>query len=233
MSNTTYRMKDRPLIDRPQEKLQRYGVKKLSNAELLAIILRTGRKGEDVLTLAERLFRSTVYHPITGRIETSLNAYVHSPGIGPSKASQIVACLELGRRLFAGEPRMPLLRPKDIWLQLHAFRERQREMLLVLYLDVHHRELHRELLTMGVLSSQHVHPREIFEPALEHRASACILVHNHPSGRLIPSSQDIAFTKRIEKAAALMGIALVDHIIVSKEGYLSFVEAGYLKKKQS
>lgn len=211
------RIKDTPKVDRPQEKLVKYGVKKLTDAELLAIILRTGTKDCNVIELSKKILRR-----FKDRInEIDIKSLKEINGLGEIKACQIIAALELSNRLSQEKIKPRLISPQAVFDSVKEIRESKKEHLLAIYLDVKNREISREIISVGTLTASLVHPREIFEPAIRQLAAGIILVHNHPSGETEPSKEDIDVTKKLQKAGNLLGIEIVDHIIVSKGGYLS------------
>lgn len=217
------KIKDLPKILRPREKLQKYGPSKLSNSELLAIILRTGKKGENVVEMAEKLLRKfgTENLPNMNIIELK-----NCPGLGATKACEILACFELGKRLLKGKKVTLILTPKEVWEELKDIRDNKKEHFVIFYLDSRNQEIKREVISIGLLNANLVHPREVFEPAVRNLAAQIILAHNHPSGDTEPSNEDLEITKRLSEAGRIMGIGVIDHIIVTRDGFLSFKERG-------
>jgi len=214
-------IKELPKVERPREKLMQYGPGKLSNAELLAILLRSGRKGENVVELANKILRKFTEKEIPYVKFEELSKY---PGIGKVKACEIVACFELGKRLIGDKKARLLLSPKDVFDRLSDLRDRKKEYFLVFYLDTRNQEIKRNVISVGSLNANLVHPREVFEPAVRNLAAQIILAHNHPSGDPEPSDDDITITKRLVEAGKIIGIEVIDHIIVVKDGFLSFKE---------
>lgn len=212
-------------IDRPREKLMRYGVAKLSNTELLAILLRTGGKGVNVVELANKVIKKFSNGELANAgIEQLKNVF----GLGAAKASEIVACFELGRRLLQNKKSALLLNPQDVWHELKDIRGHKKEHFVIFFLDSRNQEIKREVISIGTLNASLVHPREVFEPAIKHFAAQVLLAHNHPSGDLEPSPEDLELTKRLVEAGKLLGIEVVDHVIVSKDGFGSLKEKGQL-----
>ncbi len=171
----------------------------------------------NVLTLSKQILKKV--H------EVGVDAITHKDlaamrGLGVSKAAQVIALLALGRRLAAGEA-TELLSPKDIWHHCADFRASKREHFVAFYLDTQNRLIEHNVISIGTLSTSLVHPREVFEPALRKSASSLIVAHNHPSGLLEPSPEDIDVTLRLKQAGEIIGIPLMDHVIVSEEGYKS------------
>jgi len=213
------KIKDLPKVDRPREKLEKYGPEKLSDSELLAILLRTGAKGINVVELARKILGK---FSGSGLAKASLKDLKNTFGLGTAKACEIVACFELGRRLLQNKKSQIYLTPKDVWNELKDIRDNKKEHFVIFFLDARNQEIKREIVSVGSLNANLVHPREVFEPAVRHLAAQVILAHNHPAGDLRPSEQDIEITKRLAEAGHILGIDIVDHIIVSQSGFLSF-----------
>ncbi len=216
-------IRDWPRIEKPRERLIRYGPGKLSNTELLAILLRSGRKGENVIVFAGRLLKHYTAEKLPHLSYAELK---NCCGLGPAKACEIIACFELGKRLLNGKRERLYLEPAEVWRALQDIRDNKKEHFVVFYLDSHNQEIKREVISMGTLNSSLVHPREVFEPAVKHLAAQVILAHNHPSGNLEPSEDDLTIHKRLAEAGKILGIEVMDHIIVTKQGYCSFKEKG-------
>ena len=220
-------IKDLPKVERPREKLMRYGPEKLSNSELLAILLRLGKKGENVVELASKILKRFKADKLPYLTFDELKDY---PGLGPAKACEIVACFELGKRLLKGKKARIYLKPKEVWEELKDIRDNKKEHFVIFYLDSRNQEIKREIISIGSLNANLVHPREVFEPAVRNLAAQIILAHNHPSGDPEPSEDDITITKRLVEAGKIMGIEVIDHIIVVKNGFLSFKERDLLSQ---
>jgi len=214
-------IKELPKIERPRERLMRYGPEKLSNSELLAILLRSGKKGENVIELANKILKK---FGARGLPFLTFNDLKDCPGLGPAKACQIVACFELGKRLLKDKKAEIYLTPKEIWEELKDLRSHKKEHFIVFYLDSRNQEIRREIVSIGSLNANLVHPREVFEPAVKHTAAQIILAHNHPSGEAEPSEADLEITKRLVAAGKILGIEILDHVLVTKEGFFSFKE---------
>jgi DNA repair protein RadC len=221
MANLT--IHDLPRVERPREKLIKYGPDRLSNAELLAIILRTGRKGENVLALASRILRRITF---TDLPHTTLADLMQISGIGSAKACELLAGVELGKRIFEHKKITisQLLSPQDVFDNLKDIRESKKEHFVVFFLDTRNQQIKREIISIGTINASLVHPREVFEPAVKHLAVQVILAHNHPSGDLEPSEEDLDVHKRLSAAGEILGIEVLDHIIVGKEGFMSLKE---------
>jgi DNA repair protein RadC len=211
--------------DLPREKLLKYNQPdKLKDEELLAIILRTGTKDYDVLTLAKKIlqqYRKELPYTSAKELKNFL-------GIGKARACSIVACFELGKRLLKDKKVSLYLTPKDVYDRLIEYRDKKKEYFFVFYLDTKNQEIKNEVISIGTLNSSLVHPREVFEPAVKNLASQIIVAHNHPSGNLQPSKDDIELTKRLVSAGEILGIEVIDHIIFSKDGYFSFKKEGLI-----
>ncbi len=218
------RIKDLPRVERPREKLAFYGPEKLSDTELLALLLGSGKKGENALELAAKVLKKFSKGKLT---DASLSELKNGSGIGIAKACEIVACFELGKRLLKGKKAKIYLSPKEVWQELRDYRNHKKEHFFVFYLDSRNQEIKREIVSVGSLNVNSVHPREVFEPAIKNLAAQVILAHNHPSGNSQPSEADLALTKRLAEAGKLLGIEVTDHIIIAESGYFSF-KAGKL-----
>lgn len=219
------KMRDVPLLDRPREKIARKGAAALKNEELIEAIIGRGTKNRDVRTIAREIcgLMGEGRPPLRYEDLSSLD------GVGPTKASQILACFELGRRYYAS-PESPakVTRPEDILPLVPTLATKAQEHFICITLNGAGEVLGNRIITVGLLNHSLVHPREVFADAITDRAASVICVHNHPSGSLEPSSQDIAITRQLKEAGALVGIPLIDHIIVSRTGHLSLRERGLL-----
>lgn len=212
------KVKDLPPDLQPREKLAEYGADSLDLSELMAVILATGYKKENVLELSERVFSSYGSKAITAynQVEEVMKDF-HLP---PVKSMQILACLEIGKRLYVKNEEFPLITsPQDVWNYVWDMTSFHKEHLRGLYLNTKRRIIHDEIISIGTLDQSIAHPRDIYRPALIHVASAMILVHNHPSGDLTPSEADIQITNQVKQAGEILSIPCLDHIIVSRAGY--------------
>lgn len=226
MHDQAFTIRDMCRSQRPREKLRAYGAQRLSTTELLALVLRTGRQGESALGLAARVCRVCQEGPPE---QLTLEHLSRLPGIGLSKACSLLACIELGSRFFGGKKTLvsQLLSPRDVFDALQDIRGSKKEHFVALFLDTRNQQIEREVVSVGTLNASLVHPREVFEPAVRHLAAQVILAHNHPSGDLEPSDEDLAVNRRLVQAGQIIGIEVVDHIIVTHEAFLSFKEKGY------
>lgn len=220
----TLTVRDMPIEEKPREKLMAHGADALSSAELLAIILGVGTKKEEVLTMTSRIVREYGEEAIVD--QTSPEAVSKTLNVPIAKACQIVATFALGRRFFShkqgGKPQL-IRTPKDVWELTSDMRTLPKEQLRGFYLNSRYTVVHSEVLALGSVDASIVHPREVFRPALEYNASALILVHNHPSGDIMPSKADLDITQQLAQAGELMGIELLDHIVVTQGGYQSIM----------
>lgn len=212
------KIKDLPRVDRPREKLIKYGPEKLSNSELLAILLGTGIKGINVIELSNKILKKFTGNNLT---KTDVKELKSTTGLGEAKACVIVACFELGKRLLKEKKAELILSPEDVWEQLKDIRDNKKEHFVIFYLDTRNQEICREIISIGTLNESLVHPREVFEPAIRNSAAQIIVAHNHPSGNPEPSEEDIQITMKLVEAGKLLGIELFDHIIVTKENFFS------------
>ncbi len=218
-------IKDLPKIERPREKLIQYGPEKLTNSELLAILLRSGKKGENVIELANKILKRFSKDKLP---KLTFNDLKDHSGLGPAKACEIVACFELGKRLLKDKKSEIYLKPKEIWEELKDLRDHKKEHFVIFYLDSRNQEIKREIISVGSLNANLVHPREVFEPAIRNLVAQIILAHNHPSGDPEPSEDDLEITKRLVESGKILGIEVVDHIIITKTGFISFKEKNLL-----
>lgn len=223
-----YKIKDLPKIERPREKLISKGAENLKDTELLAILLRTGREGKNVLDLAKQVLNK---YPKKRLLKMKYEDLVKIKGINSAKACTILAAQELVKRaLKIGEETLPIIHStKDVIAQFTYLRNKSREHLAALYLNARNEMVHKKHLFVGTLNANLVHPREIFQHALSSNAASVILVHNHPSGDAEPSEDDLEITKRIQEAGKIMGIDVLDHLIITKTHFFSFKEKGILK----
>ena len=224
--NQGYTIKDLPLNERPREKLYRYGVKSLSNSELIAVIIRTGNKGDTAIQLAERII-SLDDRGIGFLSDATIEELTDVKGIGNCKAAQLLAAIELGKRISAykKEDNIRISGPNDITdLLMEEMRYLKKEYFKIAILDTKNQIITIENISIGNLNSSIVHPREVFNRAIKRSANSIILVHNHPSGDPTPSSEDINITNRLIEAGSILGIKVLDHIIIGDNKYISFKE---------
>jgi DNA repair protein RadC len=222
-------MKDLSPDDRPREKLLRHGAAALGDNELVALVIGSGCRGSDALTVANTLLAAS--GGLHGLARATSDDLAGVAGVGRAKGAQIVAALELGRRTLRRAPSTrPQLRcPRDAAeYLLPVFGSRRTEQVGVVLLDSKHRVLRTTIVSSGTLNAAHVEPRDVFREAAVGGAAAIVLFHNHPSGDPSPSPDDKELTRRLAAAGILMGIDLVDHIVLGEGCYCSFKETGQL-----
>jgi len=218
-------MRDIDSRDRPREKIAKRGVDALSDQELIAAVIGRGTKGHDVreisAELAEVIHRDKI---------PSYDDLLLIEGIGPSKASVLVASFELARRYGVRPDDNPIriTHPQDVLPLVADIRSRKQEYFLCITLNGAGEVIEKRTITMGILNHSLVHPREVFADAIVDRAASVICVHNHPSGTLAASEQDIRITGQLTEAGRILGIDLLDHLIVTKNGYISMKEQGLI-----
>jgi len=211
------KLKDTPKFDRPREKMEKYGPSKLSDIELLAILLRTGTKDSNVLKLSQKILQKFKNEKFVNITISELKT-IH--GLGTAKACEIIACFELGKRILKDKKSYILLSPKDVWERMEDIRGSKKEHFVVFYLDSRNQEIQREIISIGTLNESLVHPREVFEGAVKNNASSIIIAHNHPSGNIEPSQADIEITKKLVHAGKILDIRIIDHIIVANNSWV-------------
>lgn len=205
------RIKGVSKVDMPREKLEKYGPEKLTDSELLALLLGSGIKGLNVLQLAKKILKLIEK---MGVEKVTLEMLFEEKGLGKAKASQIIAILALGKRLQSKE-KPEILTPQDVWKLCADFRESKREHFAAFYLDTQGRVIERQIISIGTLDTSLVHPREVFEPAVSLRAASIVVAHNHPSGDLKPSDEDVEITQQLRHAGKILGIQLINHIVLA------------------
>lgn len=229
MKNFTVR--DLPRSERPRERLVKFGEKALSSIELLALILGRGVAGESVMALSQKLI--SCFGSLKGVINASLEDLMTIKGVGLAKASQIKAIAEIASRLEVQEKEISgkklVSHPQDIFKLLkQKIRNFQKEHFFVICLNSRNEISAIEEVSVGTLNASLVHPREVFKTAINHHSAQIIIAHNHPSGSLEPSNDDLAITKKLIESGKIIGIEVIDHIIITKTGYLSFKKQGII-----
>jgi DNA repair protein RadC len=228
--DSSLRIKDIPQNERPKEKLLTYGAESLSNSELLAIILRTGSQGENVLQLSGRLLAEL--EGLDGLLSANFNDITALKGIKGGKASQILALSELFKRfktLKSMKKDVKINSPRDLAeLLMGEMSELTQEVLKVVLLSTKNIIIGTKDVFKGSLNSSIVHPREIFKQAIDKNSASIIICHNHPSGDPSPSKEDINITLRIKECGNIIGIKLVDHIIIGNNKFVSLKERGLI-----
>ena len=218
------KIKDLPICDRPRERLINVGVENISNEELLAIILKTGTKDKSVKVLASEVLSKI--NSLNNLEMININTFKDISGLGKVKTIELMAAIELGKRIFIKNENNKKIKydnPDNIYKEnLYLFKGRKQEYFYCLYLDSKNNLIERKLLFMGTINRSIVHPREIFKEAYLSSASKIICMHNHPSGDITPSIEDIRLTKSLIEIGKLQGITLADHLIISDDNYYSF-----------
>lgn len=216
-------LKDLHKDDKPREKLLNKGVEALKNEELLAILLGTGVQGKDVRKLAKEIISL-----MDGDFDTlSLQALCDIHGLGQAKASQILASIELSKRYLIRSNKR-ITSAQDVYDELKSFSTKSQEHFLTITLDGASHIINTRTVFIGTLNQSLVHPREVFADAIADRAAGIIIAHNHPSGTLEASRADMEVTRRLKEVSKLVGIELLDHVILSKQGFYSFSDEGLL-----
>lgn len=219
-------IKDLPVSERPREKLCKYGADSLSNSELLALIIRTGYRRDTALDLANKILRldSSGLAHLTN---VTLEELMEINGIGACKAGQILATIEIGKRLnrWGNKDKLRVTSPKVLFdLLTDEMKFLKKEHFKIAILDTKNQIISIENISIGTLNASIVHPRDVFNISIKKNANAIILIHNHPSGDTSPSKEDVNVTYRLKEAGELLGIKVLDHIIIGDNNYLSFKE---------
>lgn len=217
------RIKELPEFSRPREKLKEKGPQALSDTELIAIILGSGNKGQDVMNIASKVSRLLAENK--GQITIEILSTIE--GIGLAKATQILAGFELARRHIVKES-VKVAEAKDILPLINDISGKQQEYFICMSFNGANEMIEKRIVTVGLLDKSQVHPREVFADVITDRAASVIFAHNHPSGELKPSNSDLKIHEQLTEAAKILGIRVLDHIIVSKKGYYSFQENGLI-----
>lgn len=207
-----------------RERISRAGADSVADYELMAALLGSGLRNKDVRAVATELLDRFDF---TGGIPKA-EILAEVAGVGPARACRVAAALELGRRFYGHRGRR-VSGPEDVWHLVRHFDDRQRERFLCVCLNGAHEVSAVRVISVGLANRTIVHPREIFAEAVSFRACAIIAAHNHPSGRLDASPEDLEISERLRQASEVMGIALLDHVIFSQDSWLSLVETGQLR----
>jgi DNA repair protein RadC len=207
--------------DRPREKLLAKGAAALKEYELLAVLLGSGTQGKDVIRLSREIIKllDDDFESLT------LGRLVEIHGLGNAKAMQLLAAIELSRRYLIKQ-NVRISSAEDVHRELKEYADKRQEYLLSITLDGASHIIEKRVVSIGTLNQSLVHPREVFADAVSDRAAGIIIAHNHPSGQLEPSIEDRRVTKRLKEVGTIMGIELLDHVILSKNGYLSLRDEG-------
>ncbi len=228
MSDLVYSIRNLPEQDRPRERLLRHGPESLSTAELIAILLGSGTKTMPVLQLAHEVVAK--FGTINRLAEATIEELCEIKGVGPAKAIQLRAALSLGSRASTGlaPQKMRIRSPADAYELLRSdLASEKRELFVTILMDIRGCVINHQVVAIGTLSSVSLHPREIFYPAIRHKAASILLAHNHPSGDPTPSKEDLDLTSSLIDAGKLMGIPVNDHIIIAEKGFISLRERGF------
>jgi DNA repair protein RadC len=216
-------IKDIPHFDRPREKLATLGAEALSDPELLVILLGSGVAGKNVFQIAHSILRKIDRN---GR-NLDVKSLVTIDGVGFAKACQILAAFEFARRRLFRDL-VVVQNAKDVLPLISHIADKKQENFICISLNGANEVIGNRVVTVGLLNSTQIHPREVFADVISDRAAAVMLAHNHPSGILKPSADDIAMTKQMVEAGRILGISVLDHIIITKKGYLSFKKKGLI-----
>ena len=220
-------IKELPTSERPRERLLEYGVGALSTAELLAIILRTGTRDENVILLAHRLLAR--FGNLAGLVQANTREMTAERGLGPAKVAQLKAALELGRRMLVESPdeRPQIRAPADAAnLVMTEMGVLEQEQLRVILLDTKNRVLDTPTIYKGSLNTSLIRVGELFREAIRANCASLIVIHNHPSGDPTPSPEDVAVTRQIVEAGELVDIEVLDHLIIGRQRFVSLKERG-------
>ncbi|KZE75176.1 RadC family protein [Paenibacillus elgii] len=229
MESPNMTLRDVPSEDRPRERMMLYGAQALSNAELLAILLRTGTYQESAVHVAQRLLLEC--GGLRMLTDMSMEQLTEIKGIGEAKALQIQAGIELGRRLARStmNETVTIRSPQDVAaLLMEDLRYLQKEHFVCLFLNTKNHVIGQETLSMGSLNASIVHPREVFRAAIKRSSASIVCAHNHPSGDPTPSPEDVEITKRLVQAGEIIGIDVLDHIVIGDKRYVSLKELGFM-----
>lgn len=217
------RIQDLPISDRPREKLQRKGAQALSDLELLAVLVGSGSRGLDVMTMAKRLLQ--VLDGSGGN--PGVDDLCKVDGVGLAKSALILAALEFARRRIRPRGEKVTL-PTDVYPLIRHMADRRQEHFFCISLNGANEVIAIRTVSVGLVNRALVHPREVFADPITDRAAAIIVAHNHPSGNLTPSQDDLVITRQLKEAGMTLGVKLLDHLIFDHRGYLSLLEKGHL-----
>lgn len=215
------KIRDIPKVERPRERLEKVGAEALRKDELLALIFRTGFKGKNVLEVARSVLKR---YPKDELIKVDYEELKKLRGVGPTRAAQLVAGFELAKRMLIEPEEKVIQTPEDVYKFVPEIRKARKEHFIAIYLNTRNVVIRKETISIGTLNANLVHPREVFQPAVEESAANVILVHNHPSGDPEPSEDDLEITKRLIESGKILGIEITDHIIVTNNRFFSFKE---------
>jgi DNA repair protein RadC len=225
MEKNYFMIKEMPDLERPREKMINHGPKKLSNAELIAILIRTGNKKENAIQLSHKIINS--FGGLIGLTDITYEELITINGIGTAKACNILAALELNKRIseFSLKKKMKITSPDDICnIFMDELRYEKKEKFIIVLLNTKNEIISREIISIGDLNSSIVHPREVYKYAIKKSAASILFIHNHPSGNSKPSKNDKEITKRLSEVGDIIGIKVIDHIIIGNNQHFSFKE---------
>lgn len=225
------KIKELPLSERPRERLLERGAENVSNEDLIAILIKNGCHDYSVRDIAIEILKK-INH-LNNLVDIKLETFNDIKGLGKVKVVELMAAIELGKRIYLqreSDKGERLNDPEIIYLNnLYLFKDKKQEYFYCLYLDNKNRLLERKLLFMGTINRSVVHPREIFKEAYLLSSSGIICMHNHPSGDIMPSCEDIELTKNLVEIGKLQGVKVLDHLIVTNQGYYSFFKEGMIE----
>jgi len=228
---TSFTVRDLPRQERPRERLQKFGPEALSAQELLALVIGRGIPKKSVMNIAQELLAK--FGNIKAISQATIEELSQIKGIGLAKAAQIKACFELGKREEL-EPELinfDIKNPETVVKAIRAgIKDKAKEHFKLILLNPRNKIIGISTVSVGTLNASLVHPREVFKDAIVHSAASVVLAHNHPSGDPEPSEDDLTITKRLTEAGKILGVEVIDHIIVGKNGFFSFKEKGLVKK---
>ncbi|PKL37014.1 hypothetical protein CVV38_03965 [Candidatus Peregrinibacteria bacterium HGW-Peregrinibacteria-1] len=213
---------------RIREKLLKLGTTPLSNEELLTLIIRTGTAKENALKISRKILKK---HTVEKFPNLTLEDLQKIPGLGSAKSCSIIGSMELAKRILLKKEHNLLLSPSAVHQEMKSTWDKKREYCYVFFLNSHKQITQKELISVGTINSTLAHPREVFTSAIKNHAHEIIISHNHPSGNITPSPEDLALTKQLKNSGDILGIELIDHVIVTQDSFFSFKEQGLLEQK--
>ena len=229
MKESSFTVRDLPKPERPRERLKQFGPEALSAQELLALIIGRGVSKKSVMTIAQELL--VKFCNIKAISQATIEELSQIKGIGFAKAAQIKACFELGKRQDL-EPELKdfdIKDPESVIKAIRAsIRDKAKEHFKLILLNTRNKIIGISTISIGTLNTSLVHPREVFKEAILHNAMSVVLAHNHPSGDPEPSEDDLTITRRLVEAGKILGVEVIDHIIISKNGFFSFKDKGLM-----
>ncbi|MDM8534840.1 DNA repair protein RadC [Clostridiaceae bacterium HSG29] len=225
MKTNYFMIKEMPALERPREKMINHGTKRLSNAELIAILIHTGNKKQNAIELSHEIINNV--GGLSGLTDITFEELTSIKGIGTAKACNILAALELNKRVsaFSIKKKMKITSPNDVCnIFMDELRYEKKEQFIIVLLNTKSEMISTEVISMGNLNSSIVHPREVYKFAIKKSAASVLFIHNHPSGDPRPSKNDKEITKRLTEVGNIIGINVLDHIIIGNNQHFSFKE---------